>query len=356
MTTGGQRNLRFSVEEAVWLGKGQEIEEMLSLALEPEVSIEENKHYISVRGSLRLTGEYVPGAEVDEEDEEERVFSDQNRRLIDEAHVNDEGVGEMTHRFPLDITIPYSRVGSLDDLYVTVESFDYQLSDKRCVEIVADVAISGMVDESQSLETKKQEEEHSEKSSGQQQPNLIENDYSENEKTEEEELLLARGETEQEREFSQPFHFEAELSAEEEENEASSTEDIERPVSPVVEMKSRAEAESPPKQLQTPKEYERLAEETAEEAKRTEEDESANHQSENEKGTAEKREENALYLTKMMTKEEEQFSRLKMCIIQRGESLSTIAKRYDLSPSQLVRVNGLSSEDVEEGQILYIPE
>lgn len=67
------------------------------------------------------------------------------------------------------------------------------------------------------------------------------------------------------------------------------------------------------------------------------------------------REENALYLTKMLSKGEERFSKWKMCIIQENESLDTIADRYEISTSQLVRMNRLQGEQVEEGQILYIP-
>ena len=69
----------------------------------------------------------------------------------------------------------------------------------------------------------------------------------------------------------------------------------------------------------------------------------------------EEREENALYLTGMMAKSEEQFTRVKMCIIQEDESLDTIANRYDVSTSQLIRTNRLEADHVEAGQILYIP-
>src|SRR5699024_1678084 len=65
--------------------------------------------------------------------------------------------------------------------------------------------------------------------------------------------------------------------------------------------------------------------------------------------------ENALYLTKMLTKGEEEFSKLKMCIVQEGETLEVISKRYEIQVSHLIRVNRLTEEQVEEGQILYIP-
>lgn len=67
--------------------------------------------------------------------------------------------------------------------------------------------------------------------------------------------------------------------------------------------------------------------------------------------------ENALYLTKLFAKsEEEEFTKLKICIVQQGDSLDKIAERYDVTVSQLLRANDLESpDDVHEGQLLYIP-
>lgn len=68
------------------------------------------------------------------------------------------------------------------------------------------------------------------------------------------------------------------------------------------------------------------------------------------------RTENALYLTKMLSSDgEEDFSKLRLRIVQNGETLGTIAKTYDISTTQIIRLNGLDDEIVKEGQILYIP-
>ncbi|WKB36823.1 LysM peptidoglycan-binding domain-containing protein [Terrilactibacillus sp. S3-3] len=69
-----------------------------------------------------------------------------------------------------------------------------------------------------------------------------------------------------------------------------------------------------------------------------------------------KREENALYLTKVLAgSEEEQFSKMRICIVQTGDSLQAISERYKVSISSLLRRNQLESERVDEGQVLYIP-
>ncbi|MFB5678527.1 LysM peptidoglycan-binding domain-containing protein [Paenibacillus terreus] len=53
--------------------------------------------------------------------------------------------------------------------------------------------------------------------------------------------------------------------------------------------------------------------------------------------------------------EENQFRKVRLCIVQREETLETIAERYELSARELQMHNRLSEQSVEEGQVLYIP-
>jgi stage VI sporulation protein D len=68
-------------------------------------------------------------------------------------------------------------------------------------------------------------------------------------------------------------------------------------------------------------------------------------------------EKDAHYLTSLFARDgEEDFSRLKMCIVQQGETIELISERYDISVQQILRVNNFNADqDVYEGQILYIP-
>lgn len=45
-----------------------------------------------------------------------------------------------------------------------------------------------------------------------------------------------------------------------------------------------------------------------------------------------------------------------MCIVQREETLDVIAERYQLTPRELLLYNRMSEQNVEEGQVLYIPQ
>jgi len=56
-------------------------------------------------------------------------------------------------------------------------------------------------------------------------------------------------------------------------------------------------------------------------------------------------------------KDTQTHTRLTVCIVQAGDSLSDIAGRYEVSRLDLLSLNELDSEnDVQEGQVLYIPQ
>ncbi|WP_054956388.1 LysM peptidoglycan-binding domain-containing protein [Paenibacillus dakarensis] len=53
--------------------------------------------------------------------------------------------------------------------------------------------------------------------------------------------------------------------------------------------------------------------------------------------------------------EETPFRKVRLCIVQREETIDAIAERYQLSPRELLLYNRLSEQSIEEGQVLYIP-
>lgn len=352
--------LRFSIEESVWLNKGQEVDDIISMSLEPDISIVENKHYVSVRGSLNLAGEYRPlpttGEEKDEPSlQDETPLHNQSLRPIDEVRESDEGTMEIDHRFPVDITIPLSRINRLEDIYVMVDSFDYTISEKNCLRLEADIAISGMADEQPDgpVDERKDSDEIDPFGKA---------------------LEMNRDGVEQESDHTQweePFHYEAVRASNEDRGYAEELDSQdERVRGPLVEMKSR-ELETEPDPYAAPiseihSKLDQYSEANGYSAMDINRDEKGLGVVQEEQIEEEvplkaeeteysRKEENALYLTKMLTKEEENFSSLKMCIIQRGESLDMISERYGLPSTQLARVNRLESEEIQEGQILYIP-
>ncbi|MDN4592491.1 LysM peptidoglycan-binding domain-containing protein [Polycladomyces subterraneus] len=58
----------------------------------------------------------------------------------------------------------------------------------------------------------------------------------------------------------------------------------------------------------------------------------------------------------LIGEEEEQFVKIKMVIAQKEDSIDSIAEKYDVLASQLVRLNHLEGEELKEGQIIHIPQ
>ena len=53
--------------------------------------------------------------------------------------------------------------------------------------------------------------------------------------------------------------------------------------------------------------------------------------------------------------EERQFASVRLCIVQKEETIESIAERYRLNPREIALYNGLGSQELQEGQVLYIP-
>ncbi|WP_170885644.1 stage VI sporulation protein D [Bacillus alkalicellulosilyticus] len=407
MTQDHPSKLSFSIEESVWLNKGQEISEILSMSLDPEITIEESEQHVFIRGGLQLVGEYRPNKNVPEEENiPSNIDELASFRSIEQVTVSEDGIGEIKHYFPIDVTIPLNRINNLEDVYVQVETFDYDLPERGCIQLTADVTISGMAthEVERTNEVQEEPEEQLEEQlpvyeqqqappepafrsfqfEARQRPAAPPEPIAASQPRAEGEgigLGVAPVEsTPQEEEVKEPvLATGAEQASEEEE-----------PV-PTVVTAPRAGERKEDNQVQATAALQVESEEAHEDIEEVEEqdevqDEVRNeeeHQTkinlaplkdlavvntdqsneveegreeevEPERPTSQK-DENALYLTKMLTNGEEQFSKLRMCIIQENESLDTIAERYQLQTSHLVRVNRLENEQVEEGQIIYIP-
>ncbi|AST06591.1 stage VI sporulation protein D (LysM domain) [Anoxybacillus flavithermus] len=288
--------LRFSIEEAIAFRREHHVDQLLSISLQPTITIEEQEDYVYIRGVLELSGEYTKG---EEDGEDNQPF--EAARYVEHVRITDEQIGEFLHQFPIDVTVPKERIDDLEQVYVMIESFDYDFKQQQ-LRLIAEVAIHGIqmddreddewepynVDEFEPFETVARQEV-----------------YQQEEAEEEQESIVN----------VPPFYmFHEENDQVEEQHEVERAEERkEEQQSFQLEMKGR--------------------------------------------DTNEKRNENALYLTKLFGKNEEQaFARLKICIVQQGDSLDKIAERYDVSVQQLLRTNHLESGvDIHEGQLLYIP-
>ncbi|KXZ15336.1 LysM peptidoglycan-binding domain-containing protein [Bacillus nakamurai] len=498
--------LQFSVEESICFQKGQEVSELLSISLDPDIRVQEVNNYVSIKGSLELTGEY----NIDHNGHFEEQAAE--LRFVDEVKAREDGTAELLHCFPVDITIPKNKVSHLNDVFVFIDAFDYQLTDSRILTIQADLAIEGLLDETEPKEPevplyvapefakeefenladhRQEEEGHGpeliirhvpEQLSEEPEDDAVEVEAEEDEEAKEEEEAPLFREQEDEPSFlreqedepvsfteppppspvlheeepdeaeepsfvtaerdlpvseeepaeapeQQEEHFEAvphDISLTPQEDEA---ENEELPVFQEKEQREELEPESEPLFRHQAEEADTEAEESAKEAAEEPEDElapdyraflpeqeeeefysapklleeeeqadegfeievrkmapseeeqkeeppldlsfqfsempsepeqpepQAVQREEQEAETEQKEHENSHYLTKLFTREDEKFSRMKICIVQQQDTIERVCERYDITSQQLIRMNALSFDDeLEEGQILYIPE
>ncbi|WP_157800882.1 stage VI sporulation protein D [Bacillus solitudinis] len=386
--------LSFSIEESVWLNKDQEIKEIISMSLEPEITIEEREQHVYIKGGLRLLGEYRTGEDAAELSEEKSLEEQLSFRSVEEMSTFTSSTGQIKHYFPIDVTIPLNRIQKLDDVYVQVESFDYDIPEKSCIQLTADVSISGMSQPEQEVPVEEPVRELEQAPileavptsfsfEAKKQPDIemapppssfnarMEEDVSEKSfKVEPAEKHIHIPPVQQrqaeEEEYEEPAFVEESAPEEspeeaEEIGEETLRADEDEIVEAVEEPETAEEPEisetkinlAPLKEMVRPKEIVAAKTVKAEKIKKAETKVVDTEREPEEKPSL--KEENALYLTKMLAREEERFLKWKMCIIQQNESLDIIAERYDVTTSQLVRINRLEQEQVEEGQILYIP-
>ena len=145
MSHRNQSYLRFTLEESVWFQKGQEVDELLSIALDPNILVQESDQYVTIKGSLELSGEYNR----EEVNVEEAVDYFSNPKVVQAVEVREEGVHLFTHHFPVEVTIPKNRIQELDEIDVFVETFDYAFPERSCLMLSADLMITGLYGEQQ---------------------------------------------------------------------------------------------------------------------------------------------------------------------------------------------------------------
>lgn len=358
--------LTFSIEDSVWLNKGQQIDEIIGMSLTPEISVMQMDDHVTIQGGLRFVGEYkmmeenrqMDEEEIDEDEDSSFTALSDFRNSGDIQTETETGTGQIEHVFPIDITIPMTRIQHVDDIYVEVSSFDYDLPEKSCIQLTADVSISGVKSDEQQREIE-----------------LIDSEYDYEETEEDLETVVQEEEAQEE---STAFQFEAYKSHQEEPEEVQvayqpkeeapsyeSNRSMEQDIietfqqSDWQEEDHQVEAQSDPttysnQDVEEAPAYRYVTETEQMDIQESYEPEEVDIEEEVQEAVKKERD-SASYLTSMLRNEDEQFSRWKMCIIQEEETLQVIADRYELSTSQLTRYNNLDSEKVEEGQIIYIP-
>ncbi len=396
-----QSCLRFSLEESLWFRKGQEVADLVSISLDPDITIQENDQYVTIRGSLELTGEYK-SYEANNGSEDEEFTSQKFVERVEE--LDEERNCEFSHRFPVDITIPNNRIQSIYDIDVLVESFDYSIPERSCLKLSAELTISGLYATGQQQEQQEQEEPEQEQLQLEEEEELeyetlhrTELEYEDTDEEVEieveleveqpavqssfEDNFLFEAEARKQKEEEEPvevvpkfptFNYQPQVEYEEEEYEPSW--DFQEAISEGTQpeeykpsrdfQEARSEGKHPEEEVIIIEEavphhhhghhHDHHHEETiGEESSSSSHEESPKHQK---KKKAPKKK--SMTLTEFFARKDERTgqTRLTICIVQKGDTVSSVADRYDVTVPNLLRVNNLElNQDVYEGQVLYIP-
>jgi stage VI sporulation protein D len=339
-----QSFLRFSLEESLWFRKGQEVEELVSISLDPDITIQENDQYVTIRGSLVLTGEYQSYDEAGSGSVEESTAS---QKFVESVESREEGNCDFSHRFPVDITIPNNRIQSIYDIDVLVESFDYSLPERSCLKLSAELTISGLYDAEQKEEESEIEVVHrseTEDSVGYQ-PYVSQNQY------QDPFLFEAEAKKQQEEESIEPFPKFPTFSFQPQEETAYQPDDSWYYQQPRSEGSIPVEVEVeevPAKNIHV-----------EEDVTHFEESESSSSSEEAPKQKKKKAiKKKSMTLTEFFARKDEnsEQAKLKVCIVQKGDTVDSLAERYRVTVQNLLKVNQLEiNQDVFEGQVLYVP-
>jgi stage VI sporulation protein D len=317
-----QPGLRFDIYERVHVHEGNSaISELNEVELIPHIQVLTQNEQAILKGNLLLTGSYVDDS--------------------------GEGTRSLEHFIPVEITLPLNRIGRVEDIVVEIENFDIDLLSPRSLNVTGVLSLQGVEMISSAQDTWREEEEvvfvHEPD-----QPQL------ETGSSDSIGRIEAIGET-----IIAPAVPAPEFQmVEEEKLEVSVNESTELPDSHGFDDKKDVKLAFGKKADEAIevksygiKSLLSKASSIFHSDKRKEEEAALAAEAEASKG--EPVEWQKLFLQSEV--ETQDFRKVRMCIVQREETLEGIAKRYQVSTRELQLFNRLGDQDISAGQIIYLP-
>ncbi|WP_284637870.1 LysM peptidoglycan-binding domain-containing protein [Paenibacillus silviterrae] len=352
--TNGQSGLRFDIYERVQLNEGvAPIRELEGVELTPHIQVIPQGEQALLRGNLLLSGTYV--------DDQER------------------GDQTLEHLIPVEITLPLSRVQRVEDISVEIENFDVDLLSSRSLNITGVLSLNGveLASAPEESEWREQEEEvvfiHEAAAPEKPQQEIVA--PAEPAAREQESAFSAwTTPAEVREEFVQeeaPVGAEApeEIAADDvidvgaEAEELEEEEAITVAAAPAQDEKKEMKIAFGSKNGTVPLDVPASAPATSGSFGLTtllKKATSGNFEPRQQESAVaapeapvEKVEWKKLLLSSM--NENQEFRRVRMYIVQKDDTLETIAKRYELNPREIALFNRLGDSEVSAGQIVYIP-
>lgn len=310
MTEKDFHQLRFDICENIRLHTHQpSMGELLELDLYPDVEMKDRGNHLKIEGFLRLKGAYQPAEEATE----------------DRDQYDDEKREELSYIIPVEITLPADRA-EMGQISAEIESFDYQVLSPFELQIDAILLIDGLIPE--------KEEEAA----------PIEDDvpmFSGSEATIETKSHSEEFDSKKEESVS------LEQKGDNEANDSTPLEAVEafqEEVQPDEEAGEQQHAIEPQEQTALPEE---------EEGQQIEVDEQVENESDSFDDELDSEQED--WAKWLLKEKEENFTPMKIVIVQENDSVQDLAERYEVPPSQIRQANQLDDQELEKGQTVFIP-
>lgn len=364
--TEQQNGLRFDIYERVHLSEeATGIRQLEGVELVPHIQVLAQGDQAVLRGNLLLNGTYL-----DEQGRSDQVLE---------------------HLIPVEITLPANRVHRIEEISAAIDNFDVDLLSTRSLNITGVLSLNGLQLKTEASDEQWGEAEEeavfvhqAEEAAPGETVRAAEAEEAavlsavEAQASERAEVKAAeqaakntaeqappKAEVEApEQSKDQPLVSEAEAVEEHEANVNAPAETA--PAGDKKEMKvalgakktdDAAQAEPPPSPVEAKKFNLKsiLPSLGKKDGKRPEEDDSPELQADSAAAepSSHGSEWKKLLLSSM--NDSQPFKRVKLCIVQRDDTLETIAERYELNPREIALYNKLGDSGVSEGQVVYIP-
>lgn len=399
-----QQPIRFQLNESIWLDHNARSAEIIRLALDPEIEVHEDEDLVNVRGHLVLSGRFDTS---DQENKEEALDLESSsiaeqlqfqplsveQKEIYQKHYK----GQIQKRFPVDVTVPRHKVRDRNQVFVQVEHFDYELEGSHHLRVEADVTVRGieLIPREDIIVEKKSggfRSDHyypafdvaaaSDERQGSEQPNTQDGEHGTEETLSGDERHIGQSEDTEENRSAENEEDKIDASQEYSDGETNGDrqDEQEQPVQQFQadEMRTTSDENG---ENEGHSELQALREAGADGSELEEDGEAPEKRDEQEVGEErdiktsfqalpeppdDSGEENetqgsktSAFLAQLMSdkenEHEQSYTRLKMCIVQKDETLEAIAERYELHVTDIMRVNQLRTQEVSTGQIIYIP-
>lgn len=330
----------FEVREIIQHFKdGQSFNNLQSIELEPIVRVEEKKEKIEITGHLVLNGEFFNEGLLKGDDQWKDEFEQADGLHYGTVFYGNDGAESFQYQIPLTFEIQAEKVENPSQIFVLVDNFDYNTLADNKLELIAQIKLIGVHPEPKQEKPIDTYNDFSYFSDP-----TIDNkwDYKADEGNEQSySFSILKGNEEQKK---GPYK-EVKTGADKDYKELTNIE-----VKPLI--KDEAKPPIPKKEKNTVKssESQTNAETIADKAeKKVEQQETTAKKTINSKSTKE-------MLFSMLQSDEEKQYKLKIYLVKKDDTLESIAEKYNITASSIQKYNKLEGNQLDAGQLLYLPE